>query len=112
MTLVPPHQWVITTYPNLVHPYEQFDDSSPFEAIKIVGVIKYPANFEEETHGKLTAVVRYDLVYTDADSNRTVLCIALGADVSVNMILGWPAIEDLGLALRNQIVLRLHNRKI
>jgi hypothetical protein len=31
-----------------------------------------------------------------------VLCIALGADVAVNTILGWPVIEDLEIELRIQ----------
>jgi hypothetical protein len=95
------HQWVITTFPELVHSYEQFDDSNPFEAIKLVGALKDPAEFDVASHGQLTAVVRYHLPYvTIPDDSATVLCIALGADVSVNTILGWPAIADLGLELR------------
>jgi hypothetical protein len=94
------HQWVITTYPELVHSYEQFDDSNPFEPIKLIGAIKDPADYNEDDHGKLTAVVRYHLPYSDPDSNSVALCIALGNDVSVNTILGWAAIEDLGIELR------------
>ncbi len=94
------HQWVVTTFPELVHSFVQFDDANPFEAIKLVGAVKDPADFDEETHGKLTAVVRYNLPYTDNDSHPIALCIALGADVSVNTILGWPAIEDLGIEMR------------
>jgi hypothetical protein len=95
------HQWVITTYPELVHSFEQFDDSNPFEAIKLVGALKDPAEFDVATHGQLTAVVRYHLPYlTIPDESTAVLCLALGADVSVNTILGWPAIEDLGIDLR------------
>jgi hypothetical protein len=94
------HQWVITTYPELVHSFEQFDDSNPFEAIKLVGALKDPAEFDVASHGQLTAVVRYHLPYlTIPDDSTAVLCIALGADVSVNTILGWPAIEDLGIDL-------------
>jgi len=95
------HQWVITSYPDLVHSFEQFDDSNPFEPIKLVGAITDPADFDVATHGQLTAVVRYHLPYTVAPSGApTVLCIALGADVAVNTILGWPAIEDLEIELR------------
>lgn len=95
------HQWVITTYPELVHSFEQFDDSNPFEAIKLVGALKDPAEFDVAAHGQLTAVVRYHLPYlTVPDESTAVLCLALGADVSVNTILGWPAIEDLGIDLR------------
>jgi hypothetical protein len=93
------HQWVISTYPDLVHSFEQFDDANPFEAIKLLGAVQDPASFDEEAHGRLTAVVRYRMPYTDSASHPTVLCIALGADVSVNTILGWPAIEDLGITL-------------
>jgi hypothetical protein len=94
------HQWVITSYPNIVHSYKQFDDANPFRAIKLVGAIKDPADFDEDAHGKLTAVVRYHMPYTDSDSNPTALCIALGTDVSINTIFGWPAIEDFGIAMR------------
>jgi hypothetical protein len=53
------------------------------------------------TYGRLTAVVRYHLPYaTIPTGSAAILCIALGADVSVNTILGWPAIEDLGIDLR------------
>jgi hypothetical protein len=93
------HQWVISTYPDLVHSFEQFDDANPFEAIKLLGAVQDPASFDEEAHGRLTAMVRYRMPYTDSASHPTVLCIALGADVSVNTILGWPAIEDLGITL-------------
>ena len=94
------HRWIITTYPELVHSYEEFDDAHPFEAIKLVGAISDPANFNEEAHGKLTAVVRYHMPYTDSDSNPTALCIALGSDVSVNTILGFPTITDFQIELR------------
>jgi hypothetical protein len=94
------HRWIITTYPEIVHSYEEFDDTHPFEAIKLVGAISDPANFNEEAHGKLTAVVRYHMPYTDSDSSPTALCIALGSDVAVNTILGWPTITDFQIALR------------
>ena len=94
------HRWIITTYPELVHSYEEFDDAHPFEAIKLVGAISDPANFTEEAHGKLTAIVRYHMPYTDRESSPTALCIALGADVAVNTILGWPTITDFHIALR------------
>ena len=95
------HQWVITTYPDLVHSFEQFDDANPFEPIKLVGAIKNPADFDATAHGQLTAVVRYHLPYTIVPSGESpILCIALGADVAVNTILGWPVIEDLEIELR------------
>jgi hypothetical protein len=95
------HQWVITTYPDLVHSFEQFDDANPFEPIKLVGAITNPADFDAAAHGQLTAVVRYHLPYTIVPSGESpVLCIALGADVAVNTILGWPVIEDLEIELR------------
>ena len=92
---------MITTYPDLVHSFEQFDDANPFEPIKLVGAIKNPADFDATAHGQLTAVVRYHLPYTIVPSGESpVLCIALGADVAVNTILGWPVIEDLEIELR------------
>jgi hypothetical protein len=94
------HQWIVTTYPAIVHSYEEFDDTHPFEAIKLVGAISDPAHFNKEAHGKLTAVVRYHMPYTDSDFSPTALCIALGSDVAVNTILGWPTITDFQIALR------------
>jgi hypothetical protein len=63
------HQWVIISYPEVVHSFEQFDDSNPFEAIKLVGALKDPAEFDAATHGQLTAVVRYHLPYPDILDN-------------------------------------------
>ena len=78
--------------------------------------MKDPAEFDVTTHGQLTAVVRYHLPYMTVPSgdSATVLCIALGADVSVNTILGWPAIEDLGIELRLEVemFLQYHLRTI
>jgi hypothetical protein len=90
----------VTTYPEIVHSYEEFDDSQPFEAIRLVGAISDPAEFDEDTHGKLTAIVRYHMPYTDRDSSPTALCIALGSDVAVNTILGFPTITDFEIELR------------
>jgi hypothetical protein len=97
------HQWVITTYPDLVLSFEQFNDANPFEPIKLVGAIKNPADFDAAAHGQLTTVVCYHLPYTIVPSGESpVLCIALGTDVAVNTILGWPVIEDLEIKLRIQ----------
>jgi hypothetical protein len=38
--------------------------------------------------------------YTDCDSSPTALCIALGSDVAVNTILGFPTITDFEIELR------------
>ena len=95
------HQWVIMTYPDLVHSFEQFDDANPFEPIKLIGAIKNPADFDAAAHGQHTAVVRYHLPYRIVPSGELpVLCIALDADVAVNTILGWPVIKDLEIELR------------
>jgi hypothetical protein len=94
---------MITTYPDLVHALKQFDDANPFELIKLIGTIKNPTNFDAADHGQLTAVVRYHLPYTIVPSGESpILCIALGADVIVNTILGWPVIKDLKIKLRIQ----------
>jgi hypothetical protein len=94
------HHGVITTYPDLIHSFEQFNDANPFKPIKLIGAFKNPADFDAATHGQLTAVVCYHLPYRIVPSGELpVLCIALRADVAVNTILGWPVIEDLEIEL-------------
>ena len=33
------HQWLMTKYPEIVHCYEQFEDSNPFEPIMLEGAL-------------------------------------------------------------------------
>ena len=94
------HKWIVSKYPHLVHSFEQFDDSNPFEAIKLVGAVKDTSDLSASDHGKLTAVVRYHTPYEDDQGHPIQLNVALGDDVTVNTILGWPTIKDLGIQMR------------
>lgn len=74
-------------YPTMVAKFREFNDSDPFEPIKLGGAIVDPFDYDEtevnEKYGALTAVVHY---YTDLyfpDGNQLVLSFALGKDVAV-----------------------------
>ena len=57
------HQWLMTKYPHLVAEYIQYDDSSPFEPLKLHCAVEDLVSIES-LHGKLTAIVRYWIQYT------------------------------------------------
>jgi hypothetical protein len=94
---LPYHLWVMRECPDLVASFERFDDSNPFEPIKLGGAIRNPADYNESTHGQLTAVIRYHTPYCDNDSNPITISFGLGNDMTVNTILGMPLIKDLGM---------------
>jgi len=89
------HQWLMSERPDLVAEYIQFDDTNPFEPIKLGGAIRNPADFTNADHGNLTAVIRYFTPYHDADGSPITLSFALGSDVTVNTIYGLPMLCDL-----------------
>ena len=83
--------------PDLVASFERFDDTNPFEPIKLGGAIRNPAEYSESTHGQLTAVIRYRTPYYDNERNPITISFGLGNDMTVNTILGMPLIKDLGM---------------
>ena len=52
------HQWLMTTYPEIVAEYIQFDDSDPFQPLQLECAVS-DLSAVEDNHGKLTAIVRY-----------------------------------------------------
>ena len=50
------HKWVITTHPDIVYCYIQYDDENPFDTIQLNCAVDYYENMKD-THGKLTALV-------------------------------------------------------
>jgi hypothetical protein len=89
------HLWLMSERPDLVVEFLSFDDSNPFEPIKLGGAISDPANFDATDHGNLTAVIRYRTPYIDLSGSPIVLSFALGPDVTVNTIFGLPMLSTL-----------------
>jgi hypothetical protein len=87
---LPFHQWLMSEHPAAVAEYTAFDESNPFEPVKLGGAIRDPDNFDGSTHGNLTAVIRYFTPYTDRSGHPIMFSFALGLDVTVNTIFGLP----------------------
>jgi hypothetical protein len=94
---LPYHLWVMRECPDLVASLERFDDTSPFEPIKLGGAICSPEDYNESTHGQLMAVIRYRTPYSDREGNPITISFGLGNDMTVNTILGMSLIKDLGM---------------
>ena len=74
--------------PGIVASFERFDDSNPFEPIKLGGAIRHPDDYNESMHGQLTAIIRYKTPYFDNDGSPICILFGIGNDMSVNTILG------------------------
>lgn len=80
---------------NIVASFERFDDSNPFEPIKLRG---HPDDFYSESmHGQLAAIIHYKAPYFDNDGSPIRISFGLENDMTVNTILGMPVIKDLGM---------------
>jgi hypothetical protein len=89
------HLWLMSERPDIVAEFHSFDDSNPFEPVKLGGAIRDPSDFDAADHGNLTAVIRYYTPYSDASGAPITLSFALGPDVTVNTIFGLPMLCDL-----------------
>ena len=94
---LPYHLWIMRENPDIVASFERFDDSNPFEPIKLGGAIRHPDDYNESMHGQLTAIIRYKTPYVDTAGNPIRISFGLGNDMTVNTILGMPIIKDLGM---------------
>ena len=84
--------------PNIVASFERFDDSNPFEPIKLGGAIRQHDDYNETMHAQLTAIICYKSLYFDNDVCPTHISFCLGNNImTVNTILlGMPVIKNLG----------------
>ena len=85
--------------PDLIASYEEFNGTNPFEPIKLCGAIQDPSTYSTERHGILSAVIRYKTPFV-INGRAITLDFALGKDVSVNSILGFPSITELQLVMQ------------
>jgi hypothetical protein len=83
--------------PDIVASFERFDDSNPFEPIKLGGAIRHPDDYDESLHGQLTAIIRYKTPCFDNSGSPIRISFGLGNNMTVNTILGMPIIKDLGM---------------
>jgi hypothetical protein len=105
------HLWLKSERPDLVADFVSFDDSNPFEPIKLGGAIRDPSDFDATDHGNLTAVIRYYTPYIDISGSPITISFALGSDVTVNTIFGLPMLCDLDavISLRSN---SMHSRAL
>jgi hypothetical protein len=52
---LPFHQWIMSTNPEVVAEYLEFNAANPFEPVKLGGAIRDPEGFALEHHGNLSA---------------------------------------------------------
>ena len=91
------HMWIMTTYPDIVKSYEQYDDENPFRPITLDCAV--PTSAAEKEASKLSAVVTYITRYNDASGKPVTLSFGLGDDVTVNAIIGIPTFRAWKLIL-------------
>jgi hypothetical protein len=96
---LPFHVWILSKFPTTVHSFEMFNDANPFDPIKLRGAVTNPSTDDLELHGALTAVIRYTLHHAPTADEPNLLSVALGHDVEVNTILGWPSFLAFGMDL-------------
>ena len=86
-------------YPNSVVRLIEFDDKeTPFEPVCLTGAVTNPESPETEEaikNGTLRAVIIYKLPFTFPDGRPVTLNIALGDNMAVHTILGWPFITSV-----------------
>ena len=85
------HKWLMSKYPHLVAEYIQFDDSRPFEPLKLHCAVE-DLVATESLHGKLTSIVRYWIRYS-TKGKQELLSFGLGDSVAVNSLIGIPTIK-------------------
>ena len=86
------HQYIMTTYPETVAEYIQYNDKEPFEPIRLECAVQDLERVENE-QGKLTAIVRYLTPYTDTENKPILISFGLGSGVAVRSILGKPTLK-------------------
>ena len=87
---LPYHTTIAKSYPQLVKSIIYSGDD--YAAITLRGVVSEKDN-THETSTDLTAVIEYYTPYITNDGNPTTLRVALGNDVSANLILGLATIK-------------------
>ena len=80
----------MTKYPDIVHRYEQLNDSNPYESIMLEGALNVES-YKQFEADKLTLTVTFNTRYTQSNVEPG---LSIGATVSVNAIIGLPTLTD------------------
>ena len=91
------HQWIMTTYPDIVDSYEHFNDDNPFQPIELDCAV--PNSDSKQNRNKLTAVVTYKTRYCNLDGKPMNISFGLGESISVNAIIGLPTLKEFKMVL-------------
>lgn len=91
------YMWIMTTYPDIVISYEQFNDNEGFQPITLDCAI--PSSEQEKDDSKLSAAVTYKMRCVDATGKMIALSFGLGDAISVNAIIGLPTFKEWKLVL-------------
>ena len=86
------HMWIITTYPDIVLSYEQYNDANSFQPITLDCAI--PASEVEKESGKLSAVITYKTRYCDKDGKIIPTPFGLGELITVNATINLPTFKQ------------------
>jgi hypothetical protein len=92
------HQWIVSTYPDIVVAYEEFNDPNPFEPLGLQCAVSKEFMCDDADPSLaladcLTAVVTYRTAYTWPDGSPVTVTIGLGDNVAVKAILGKPLLK-------------------
>ena len=75
-------------------------EKNPFDPIKLCGALLDLSDYNVEKHGILSAVITYHTPFKSTEGKPITFSVALGADMSVDTIIGIPFIKELALELR------------
>lgn len=92
------HQWIISTYPEIVVAYEEFNDPNPFEPLGLQCAVSKEFMCDDTDPSLaladcLTAVVTYRTSYVWPDGSPVTVTIGLGDNVAVKVIFGKPLLK-------------------
>jgi hypothetical protein len=79
----------------MVASFERFDDSNPFEPIKLGSAVCHQDDHNKSVHGQLAAIIRCKPSCVDHNGDPICVSFGLGNDMTVNAILGMPIIKDV-----------------
>ena len=88
------HKWVITTHPEIVSRYSQYNKENPFDIIELNYEVE---DYKEmkDTYGKLIALFVYNTNDFHKNSTKRVQNeFGLGKEVAFNAIIGIPTLKQ------------------
>ena len=90
------HLWVMSQCPDIVHEFLQCGKDTAYDVVHLLAALDLKDVDKAETHGQMTAVIRYKTPYTVTGKGPFILSFALGHDVSLRSVLGLPTLLAMG----------------